>query len=211
MTFSLPFYICLPLGALTFWWSSFTFSPKSIHLLFMPFTDFFTISLHILYSIVHCSSQMFNPISSSLCFFFAVSHGDAGRIWEPSMPLSRPHSLFFPFQTVGSIKQNDILWKYHSSFFLWSVWALWPLQESLNILNCIVVVDTSHSLNQRLNPSKTILVPDFSDQISDKCHRAICQSIILMLILLKTTVAYQIGADGHGFLVNPVKYAALVM
>lgn len=140
--------LCLPFShnqeALIIWQLSFTFSPTSIHLLFIPFTHFCTISRHILYSLVCCSTQMFNPIFSSLYLSFAFLHQEAGRIWKCSLPLSSPHSPFFSFQTVGCIKHYDIFWKYHRVSFS-------DLSELFYLLNPLwtssrtsVAGDTSH-------------------------------------------------------------------
>lgn len=100
----LPLSFSHILEALMIWRQSFTLPPTSINLLFVPFTYFFTISHNTLYSLVLCATQMFNPISSSLFLAFAVSHREAEGIWKSSSSLSSPHSVFFPSQTVGSIK-----------------------------------------------------------------------------------------------------------
>lgn len=51
--------------------------------------------------------------------------------------------LFFPFQTVDSIKHNDILGEIPRCLCLWAVWALWPIQASLNLFKPFVARDTS--------------------------------------------------------------------
>lgn len=88
---------------------SFTFSPASIHLLFIPFSHFFTISHHILYSLVRCSTQMFNPIFSSLSLSLLLSYIEAERIWKCSLPLSSPHSPLFLISHCGS---HQTLWHF---------------------------------------------------------------------------------------------------
>ena len=110
MSLFLPYRVCRALfrrlGALMILWWTFTLTPTFILLLFIPFL---TISQYPFYSLVLCSLQMFNPISSSLHLFCSLTWKCRTFLKDLFSFLPSPHSLPLLCMTVGAIKDNGIL------------------------------------------------------------------------------------------------------
>lgn len=158
----LPFFFTSALLGLM----SFTFPPTSINLLFIPLyfiplrfippsTLFFSAELR-------CSIQFPHLYVSLCCLTLRV-----GKKLKLCLSFAQFMQLFFsPFLTVGSIKNNDILGKYHIAFESELSGIIWPLQISLNPLKPWMAGSTSLTCNYKKHCGGTLTCPYFYQKIT---------------------------------------------
>lgn len=122
----LPFFFTSALLGLM----SFTCPPTSINLLFIPL---YFIPLRFIPPSTLFFSVQFNFLIYISLFCCLTLRG--GKKLKIYLSFAQFMQVFFPpFLTAGSIRNNDILGKYHSVFESELSWIIWPLQISLNPL-----------------------------------------------------------------------------
>lgn len=98
---------------------------------FICFTFYFlTISQYPFQPLVLCSTEMFNPISSSLHLPLAVARRGVENLIALVFFCPVPIHFFTQFHSVGGIKDDDLLLKYHN-VFVSDLSELFDLVESL--------------------------------------------------------------------------------
>lgn len=131
----LQFEVCLSFSPVHCWvWWVLHVHPLLLICSLYPFTLFLSDLYHLLLSSSLLNSDVqFNFLIYISLFCCLTLRG--GKKLKIYLSFAQFMQVFFPpFLTAGSIRNNDILGKYHSVFESELSWIVWPLQISLNPL-----------------------------------------------------------------------------